>query len=214
MKSEKYLKDENQKIVVIFVAWCIALYLSFSANAELSMIAIQARFEGLRLKDGIAMVLMPVLVLVLSGIIPSSMKEIIVFWRIKHALPGCRAFSKLAPRDDRIDMTVLRQKLGTLPTDPTEQNATWYKLLKQYSGITTVERAHKYFLLSRDLSTIALLFAVFGCLGLVVTASSPSIIAEYAIVFGIHYVALALVARNNGNRLVCNVLAEFAANGR
>jgi len=214
VKSEKYLKDENQKIVVIFVAWCIALYLSFSANAELSMIAIQARFEGLRLKDGIAMVLMPVLVLVLSGIIPSSMKEIIVFWRIKHALPGCRAFSKLAPRDDRIDMTVLRQKLGTLPTDPTEQNATWYKLLKQYSGITTVERAHKYFLLSRDLSTIALLFAVFGCLGLVVTASSPSIIAEYAIVFGIHYVALALVARNNGNRLVCNVLAEFAANGR
>jgi len=214
MKSEKYFKDENQKIVVIFVAWCIALYLSFSANAELSMVAIQARFEGLRLKDGIVMVLMPVLVLVLSGMIPSSMKEIIVFWRIKHALPGCRAFSKLAPHDKRIDMTVLRQKLGTLPTDPREQNATWYKLLKQYSGITTVERAHKYFLLSRDLSTIALLFAVFGCLGLVVTASSLSIIAEYAIVFGIHYVVLALVARNHGNRLVCNVLAEFTANGR
>lgn len=213
MKSVKYLKGENQKIIVIFAIWCIALYISFLINGELSFLSILTDLKKLRMNDGIAMIMMPVLVLVLSGIAPSSTKEILVFWRIKHVLPGCRAFSKLALSDDRIDIELLQQKFGKLPSDPREQNSAWYKLFKRYSGAISVENAHKQYLLSRDLSTIALLFAVFGCLGLFMKASTSSIIAEYSIVMVIHYLVLAFVSRNYGNRLVCNVLAEFVANG-
>jgi hypothetical protein len=209
MKSEKYLKDENQKTLIVFIVWCIALYLCFAANADFSVAAVEARFRALGITNGLIMVLMPILALVLSGIAPSSLKEVLVFWRIKHPLPGCRAFSKIAPADERIDMEVLQRKLGTLPTDPREQNVTWYKLLKRYSGVTTVEKAHKHFLLSRDLANIAILFAVFGCLGLSIKASSWRIVVEYTAIMLLHYMTLALVARNHGNRLVCNVLAEF-----
>jgi hypothetical protein len=209
VKSERYLKDENQKTVIAFVVWCIVLYLLSSVGAQLSISAIQAKVQELSVKDGLAMVIMPVLILVLSGIIPSRMKEVLVFWRMKHPLPGCRAFSQLAARDERIDMNCLRERLGALPTEPREQNAAWYKLLKRYSDVTIVEKAHKYFLLSRDLSSIALVFAILGCTGLFIEGSSSRVVLEYTLFMLLQYVVLAVVARNHANRLVCNVLSEF-----
>lgn len=209
MKSEKYLKDENQNTVRIFVVWCLALYFLSSINVELSISTIQAKLQQLGAKDGLVMLLMPILILVVSGVMPSWIKEVLVFWRVRYPLPGCRAFSELAPHDARIDMTILRQKLGGLPTDPREQNAAWYKLLKRYSGVITVEKAHKHFLLSRDLSNIALVFAILGCTGLFIEGSSSRIVLEYTLFMLFQYVVLSVVARNHANRLVCNVLAEY-----
>ena len=49
-------------------------------------------------------------VLVLSYFLPESMKNKIVYWRLKNSLPGTRAFSELAPKDPRIDLVGLEKR--------------------------------------------------------------------------------------------------------
>jgi hypothetical protein len=153
--------------------------------------------------------IMPLLVIILSGIISSGFKAVVVFWRIKNALPGHRAFTKLAPGDVRIDMNVLKKKLNTLPVEPKKQNTLWFKLYKEYENAITVRHAHKNFLLTRDLATIALIFTVGGSIGLSFGHVHYVTILKYFGIMLLHYISLTIVAQNHGNRFVCNVLAKF-----
>ena len=65
--------------------------------------------------------------LVLGDLLPRSVKEVLVFWRLRHRPPGFRAFTAIAPRDGRIDPTELAVLLPTSTMGPTEQNALWYR---------------------------------------------------------------------------------------
>jgi hypothetical protein len=167
----------------------------------------QGHYTLLSKKNGLVVAMMPVLVLVLSGLVSSSIKANLVFFRLKDPLPGHRAFSKLAPADPRIRMAELRAKIGALPRSPKEQNALWYKLYKLHEGAQIVETSHRSFLLARDLATISLLFAVIGSLGLVLGGTGWVTLAYFGIMMG-QFVALAVVASNHGKRMVCNVIVE------
>ncbi len=103
--------------------------------------------------------------------------------------------------------------MGSLPTDPKEQNSVWYSIYKKYSNAPTVTEAHKQFLLARDLSSISFLFAVLGPWGLLLFQHKVSWLTFYFAVMMVHYLTLAIVAQNQGRRLVCNVLTEYVADG-
>lgn len=90
----------------------------------------------------------PVLAVFLNYILPSSVKDSIVFWRLKDALPGHRAFSQHMKGDPRVDVFALKEKIGELPQSPRDQNATWYRLSHKYRSNVSVVDAHKRFLLS------------------------------------------------------------------
>lgn len=60
--------------------------------------------------------LLPIPVLILSSLISSDHKAILVFWRLKHPLPGARAFSVHAPADHRIDLVKLKKNVGSSPS--------------------------------------------------------------------------------------------------
>jgi hypothetical protein len=210
MAKEKYLKSKNMPVVVIFIAWCVAVYIGFLSYPAGVFEKLMAAFKEQHAKDSIVTVLSPILILILTGIISSGNKARLVFWRIDNALPGHRAFSKLAPGDPRIDMQKLIKKMGdALPEDPKEQNSKWYSIYKQYADSVIVLPAHKNFLLARDLCSIALLFAVFGPCGLIFSQPSVTGVLVYSLLMFMHYVVLAIVARNHGNRFVCNVLVEY-----
>src|SRR5690606_15254291 len=52
--------------------------------------------------------LAPVIVLLLTSILPTELKEALVFWRVRDVLPGHRAFSVYAQKDPRIDLNRLQ----------------------------------------------------------------------------------------------------------
>jgi hypothetical protein len=92
-----------------------------------------------------------VIVTVINGLLSPNAKARIVFLRWRHALPGHRAFSELAPKDPRIDMSRLKKACGnTLALDPDEQNKVWYRLYKTIEKHPSIEHVQRDFLLMRD----------------------------------------------------------------
>ena len=211
-KKVKYLKKQNVPLIGLFIIWCTAIYLVHLSPYKSFWFEIQKRFSELSGKDGLFVAIVPILNLLLTGLLSSQLKAKLVFWRVKYALPGHRVFTKLAPKDVRIDMNAVKSKFGNIPTSPKEQNTLWYKYFKKYEAIVTIENSHKNFLLARDLSIIALLFSVIGTIGLIIAKVSNKKIIIYFIVMLFQYILLAIVAQNHGNRLACNVLAETTTN--
>jgi hypothetical protein len=199
------LKTLNAPTVIVFIIWCLAIYAAFFVNQDSFWGNLQTKYGVLDKKGGLVLVMMPVLVLVLSGVVSSKVKEYLVFWKLKNALPGHGAFTKLAPNDPRIDMNELRNKLGDLPRAAKGQNTTWFKIYKMHESSPTVQHAHRLFLLARDLAVIALLFAFLGSVGLLAGGIGWRALL-YLITMLIHYAILAIVAQNHAKRMVCNVL--------
>ncbi|MBU0607832.1 MAG: hypothetical protein KKI08_08080 [Armatimonadetes bacterium] len=144
--------------------------------------------------------------LLLSYVVPVGIKNVLVFWRVRHALPGCRAFSVYACRDPRVDLQAIERTLS-LPTDPDDQNRIWYGLFKKVENETVVLQAHGRYLLFRDLTAIAAL--------LVPLLAVPTFVLSTGIVPWVYagllvggFLALSLAGRNAGQRFVCDVLAR------
>jgi len=128
---------------------------------------------------------------------------------LRNPLPGCRAFTYFAQADQRIDVARLKASLGSLPEEPKDQNSTWYHLYKLVQDELTVQEAHKAFLLNRDLTGVTVLFFIIGTIALIPAGATTSNVFIYAAITIVEYVFFSIVARNHGNRFVCNVLAEY-----
>jgi hypothetical protein len=202
-----HLKTLNTPTVILFITWCLAIYAVFGVNLDSFWGNLQTKYALLNKKNGLALTMMPVLILVLSGVVSSKVKEHLVFWKFKNALPGHRAFTKLAPNDPRIDMSELRNKLGNVPRAAKDQNTSWFKLYKMHENALTVRHAHRLFLLARDLAVISLLFALLGSVGLLAGGVGWRSLL-YLVTMLAHYIILAVVAQNHAKRMVCNVLVE------
>ena len=111
-------------------------------------------------------------------------------------------------------MYAVRKKIGVLPRAAKDQNSSWFKLYKNCETAPTVENPHRLFLLARDLSAIALIFALGGTVGLAFGGVKWDVLLLYFAVMLAQYLLLAVVARNHGNRLVCNVIVEYIAHGK
>jgi hypothetical protein len=211
MAKDKSLKEKNAPIVVIFIVWCLALYAVFVISPTDFWGKLQSIFKEFNAKDGLILIISPILTLILTGLISSDNKAKLVFWRYRYALPGHRAFSEVVKHDARINVKQLAQKMGSIPKGPKEQNSQWYSIYKRYSEAPMVMHSHKNFLLARDLCSISFLFALIGPWGLLLHGHRSYTVLVYASVMLAHYLLLMAVARNHGNRFVCNVLAEFMA---
>lgn len=210
MAKQETHKAKNTTVVILFIAWCVALYIALQTGPTGFWERVQTTFSDLRVKDGLALVMAPVIALIGTGLLSATTKASLVFWRFRHVLPGHRAFSHWAKTDPRVDVDKLKQKLGELPREPTKQNTTWYALFKQHEASPTVSEAHRNFLLARDLAAVALLFGVFGGIALLVVQRNVKWSLLYSVAMALHYLVLAIVARNHGNALVCNVLADHS----
>jgi len=156
----------------------------------------------------------PLVVAVLNGLLPTRLKEVFVFWRISHALPGNRAFSELAPRDSRVSVDRLRARHGALPEDPLAQNQLWYRIYKTHASKPGIMNSHRTYLLTRDATGISVLaLALLGTTSLFVGGLSVRLHLIYVCTLGLQYLLLSVSARNYERRFVVNVLAEESATG-
>lgn len=204
MSKLKTLKEQNGKLIWTFFSFNMLLFyfLAIAPIINLEEFDWQEFVAG----KGIWFLVIPLVLFILNGLLSSNQKAIITFWRLKNPLPACRSFSIYAKKDDRVDFKRLEEKYYPLPVNPKEQNSLWYRIYKTFQEDSVVKKSHKDFLLGRDLTSIALLFLVFGgILGLFLISDTTK---WYYLVFSIiQYIILAIVTQNHGKRFVCNVLA-------
>lgn len=155
--------------------------------------------------------LLPIPSLILSSIISSEHKAILVFWRIKHPLPGARAFSIHARADDRIDLVKLKENVGEFPVSEREQNSRWYTLYRKVQAEPSVIESHKDYLLFRDIAAMSLILTIAVPVGLYLLDIKFKVLAMSAVFFVGQWFVTTLSARVAGVRLVRNVLAIHAS---
>jgi hypothetical protein len=153
----------------------------------------------------------PVIVLLLTSILPTELKDALVFWRVRDVLPGHRAFSVYAHKDPRIDLARLLAVAGTFPDAARDQNSLWYRLYRQVETDPAVAQAHRHFLLFRDLAALSLLLAILAPAALYALGGGATAAWLAVALFGVQYLATALAGRFHGVRFVCNVLALHGA---
>ena len=207
--GRKYLKISNVPATIAFLIWSIALFVVLCNGVTDLWGSLHQKVIDLKAKDSLFCFLTPIILSIACGLLPASWKAVLVFWRVRNPLPGCRAFSHFVKSDPRINASQLESSLGGFPENPTEQNSRWYQLYKAVQDEITVHKAHKEFLLNRDLAGIAVLFLCFGTLALIPSGAKAANILIYAAVTTVEFIAFSITARNHGNRFVCNVMVEY-----
>ena len=203
-----YLKSKNAAYLWTFIGINFAIFLSLFVSKGFAAVSVDHFWQRVTAKDGIIAASLPLLAIVLSGVLSDLGKARLVFWRWHNPLPGCRAFTELLNTDPRIDVPALKRKLGELPQDPQAQNALWYRLYKGQSADIKISEAHRVYLLTRDMTTVAALFVVLFSIGLVAASVDWKIAALYTVALIAQYLLIASAARNYGTRFVMNVLSE------
>ena len=200
------LKTQNRPFLALLLILNIAIWYGLTATgrADPKVILDLTKSWQTLLPAGIGAIIVGILTEQFSPV----MKARLVFWRWKDPLPGARAFTKYGPLDPRVDMAALRSKLGALPTDPMEQNQTWYRLYKAVQEATNVSGVHKEYLFLRDYTCLAvMLLLLLPPLGLWLGMPSR-LTGLYAIALLGQYLLVRNAASGAGKRMVTNVLAS------
>lgn len=203
------LKAQNMPLIIVFLIWSISLYVLFLSNINDFWVDLTNIFSAANAEKGILVTLAPLIAFILTNVIDANIKAILVFWRIKSPLPGTRAFSIIAPKDPRIDMNILRKKIKEIPSDPIEQNKTWYKIYKQVEDKISVISSQKNYLLARDISFLSFLFLILSPWSILFVKYNIKLFIIYIIIWLVQYLVISLVARNIGKQFVSNALAEY-----
>lgn len=193
------LKEGNLKWLVMVVTLDIAVILFSGFTAATTS-----------LYRGVLLPLLPVVVLLLTNMIPHNVKDTLVYWKSKNALPGHQAFTKHGPEDPRVDMDALRKNVGPWPSDSAGQNSFWYKLYRQVEPDAAVVEGHKMYVLFRDMAALSALCLLLVPLSLAVGGAAKSCLISLGL-FLVQYVVASLAARFNGVRFVRTVLAVHSA---
>jgi hypothetical protein len=146
-------------------------------------------------------------ILILCFIIPTRLKYLIIFWRLKNPLPGSRVFTELVAEDPRIDIKELENRYGKLPTDPKAQNALWYKIYKENEDEKIINSSHGHWLLFREIAVLsAIIVLLLVPISLSINVGKGSIIYVFSMMA--QYLILRQAAVNAAERFTCNVLAR------
>jgi len=201
------LKSQNMKwLVLLAIADVLAIFL-FVAPELTRGVALTELGVGRVLTTAI----LPVVVLLLVNVLPHEWKSSLVFWKLRDALPGCQAFTKYGPRDQRVDMAALKKNVGAFPEEPADQNAKWYKLYKHVPTDPTVRDAHRHFLMYRDMAALSFLLILLVPAALYFIGVACNALWFAVALLVTQYLVTALSARWSGVRFVCNVLAVHSA---
>ncbi len=207
--ERQYIKSENRKWLIGYLLLHIVMFTLFSSLINFSLNDADQLISKLKDPQGFIPLTAAILIIVLEGIFKNSVKEFLVFWRFKNRLTGHRAFSHIGPSDPRIDMERVKQLFPHgLPVDPKEQNNEWFRLYRQYQDELQVFHSHKAFLLTRDLTSLTILFIPLSILGHFLLGSKPQMLIYHLLILVMLFVVISLSAKHYGERFVANVLAE------
>jgi hypothetical protein len=201
------LKAENSKAIWLLVSTDIVVIVLVLTGFAFTQASVTELAQSAFVRGMLLAATGPLIAVFLNDLLSSNVKASIVFWRFKNALPGHRAFSEHADADPRIDIAVLKKKIGEFPQSSRDQNTCWYRLFQKHQSNVIVSDSHKRFLLFRDSTSLTLLILVI--FGIAAAVSGIPLGVQATVVGGLalQFLWLAISARNTGIRLVQNVLA-------
>lgn len=109
--GRKYLKTSNVPVIIAFIIWNVALFLVLCNGVTDFWGSLHQKIVDLQAKDSLFCFLTPIILSIACGLLPASWKAVLVFWRVKNPLPGCRAFSHVMKSDPRINPSLLEASL-------------------------------------------------------------------------------------------------------
>lgn len=175
------LKNRYKKHLIVFLIINIAVYMAVSIGGNLADVT--STVDILMSEKGVFILLAPIIILILNGIVSAEWKARLVFLKYSNPLPGSEAFSKYMNDDPRINIDNIKNRWGTLPVEPADQNRLWYKMYRSVDTDVRVHEAHYDWLFTRDLTSLAIIFlTVLPILGLFVISSLK--------IYGIYLLAL------------------------
>ena len=200
------LKKENSRNIFLIMAASIV----FSAFFQLGSTSMTNLIELVVVGSG--SVMFSAVLLMITNILPQSVKHKFVFTRWKNELPACRV-NQLCIRDSRIQYDLIKKRWPEVFEDNIDgdtRNSRWYQqIYKPVKDTREVLQAHRTFLLYRDtFSGLTLIFlATIACS----VIGDPKIVGEIKpVVFliqGLLTILSLIAARISGNRFVVNAVA-------
>lgn len=217
MAETKSLKEQNAWLIrAAMIAHAVAFAWVALEPAKLvraGPIELGAKLEAMAVPGSASLGLIVIASLILLGLIPPNWRDRLIHLRWHNPLPGSRAFTIVGPTSAHVDMTELKGKLGTLPSDPVAQNRLFYRIYKPLRDDISVCDPHRRYLAARDIGTItALLVVPLPILATLVNGNAVRS-ASYGACLLLAYVLCAVAAKNYGWRMVQHVLALTAAGG-
>lgn len=209
--KQRYIKTENRKWLISYLLLNIVIFALFSSLINFNLIDADQLVSKLKNPQGFIPLTAAILIIVMEGLLKNSVKEFLVFWRIKNRLPGHRAFTKIGPNDSRIDMDRIKTLFPDgLPVDPKKQNNEWFRLYREYQDELQVFYSHKAFLLTRDLASLTVILIPLSIFGHFLLGNMPQMLAYHLSILIILFAGISLSARHYGERFVANVLVEVS----
>ena len=201
MSQNKSLKSLNTPYLASYVILNVIVFI----GAIVFETGFETVIESISWKDSIYAVFAPAAAIVINGFIGAETKARIVFMKWNNPLPGSSAFTKHIFNDSRFSANEVREKWGSLPTEPGEQNRQWYRLYREVEDDVRVQDVHKNWLLTRDLAAATFVFIVFFFgVGILSTFEVPG---WYYWVMLIPYLTFTLSARRYAERFVTTSIA-------
>lgn len=211
MSTGKSLKAQNAwlirtALVVHAVAFAYVVFRPLPI-AQFAQPGIAQKFQEFIAPGSISFGVIALTRLLLLGLIPAQLRDRLIHWRWSNPLPGARAFTKIGPGDQQVDMNKLQKAYGRLPTDPAKQSRLFYSIYKRHSEDVGVLDAHKSYLAARDIGTINLLLLFLLVPLAYWSTQDVKSVAVYAAVMLAAYIVMCISAQVYGARLVQNSLA-------
>lgn len=211
--KQRYIKNENRKWLISYLLLHIVIFALFASLINFDLTNADQLASRLKNPQGFIPLTAAILIIVLEGLFKNSVKEFLVFWRLKNRLPGHRAFTKIGPNDSRIDMKKVEILFPDgLPVDPEKQNHELFQLYRKYQDEFQVFYSHKAFLLTRDLASLTVIFIPLSISGHFLLGSDPLMLSYHMLILVILFIGISLSSRHYGERFVANVLAEASVN--
>lgn len=203
------LKSENRK----HIYWLLALPILLGAAIQTEVTNISEEWLQLAAIEGTSGAFLYAAALLLTNLLPQNIKHKLVFTKLTNEMPAGRVH-RLIEVDPRIDPSTAIAKWPDIfdeKISEAQRNSLWYQYIyKPVRDNPPVQQVHRTFLLFRDVTSgLAFLFLatvvwfVFGLSG-----TLPQLHSAIPFVFLTSTALTLVVARNAGNRMVVNAVAE------
>ena len=115
-ENNKELKPQNVPMLALFFGLNVAV-LFIVAGGQGTAFTLEQFIKTIgSMQNGAIVLVTSLAVIVLDGLVPEVLKDILVFWRWPHPLPGCRAFSTFAPKYPHlINIEAIRKRVKPWP---------------------------------------------------------------------------------------------------
>lgn len=213
IKPLEGLKPQNIPRLVLFFVLNVIVFIVVFSGKDADASYWEFIKGAAQPEKGVVFLVASLAVIVLDGLIPTPVKNVLVFWRWPHPLPGCRAFTVIAPNHpEMISIDALEKYSKPLPTDPAKQNKLWLNLYEKHQAHPSVVQVHRNFLLTREMTSLSSLFLLLLPLTLYLMGTTfDGLKWIYVGALVVQYLLVALSCRNYGYGFVTVVLVRASS---